>query len=298
MVNQAKTVVVAGGTGGVGAHVVNAFVNKANYTVKILAREDTLKGDSKKAEIEKLKAKGVTIFTTDYSNVAQLTEVLKGADIVVSTLGGPALGQQQINLIKASDAANVKLFVPSEFGIPQGQKEVPFGFFKPKYAAIKAIKESKLNYILMSTGFFIDTTFFDWFGYDVFNARADIVGDGNVKISLTHRADVGKYLVEAVENEKYWNQEVQVATETLTLNEIIKIYEEASGRKFAVTFTTPEVLHKLIKANPEPFAHVVEQFKLVVADGYAVIPKPQNAEFPSVKPITLKEFAAGLFAKK
>jgi uncharacterized protein YbjT (DUF2867 family) len=52
----------------------------------------------------------------DYNDVAALTTALKGTDAIVSTLGFSAL-QLQIPIAQAAQAAGVRLFVPSEFGM-------------------------------------------------------------------------------------------------------------------------------------------------------------------------------------
>lgn len=51
----------------------------------------------------------------ELTDVAGLTKVLHGIDVVVSTLAGPAFGLQP-HLIEAAIAAGVKRIVPSEFG--------------------------------------------------------------------------------------------------------------------------------------------------------------------------------------
>ncbi len=59
---------------------------------------------------------GVALKQVDYTSVAELTEVLKGQDAVVSTLGSFAVGGQT-PLADAALAAGVKRFIPSEFGV-------------------------------------------------------------------------------------------------------------------------------------------------------------------------------------
>src|SRR5690349_14234610 len=71
--------------------------------------------DGKKISIlEDLKSRGAEIIEASPDDVQRLRQLLKGVDIVVSTLGGPSISQQ-FNLISAAACAGVKRFVPSEF---------------------------------------------------------------------------------------------------------------------------------------------------------------------------------------
>jgi len=58
---------------------------------------------------------GVTVKKVDTTSVDALTEVLKGQDAIVSTVG-TAAARSQTTIIDAAIAAHVKRFIPSEFG--------------------------------------------------------------------------------------------------------------------------------------------------------------------------------------
>jgi hypothetical protein len=85
-----------------------------------------------------------------------LVDAFKGVQVVISTVGIVALGQQK-DLARAAKEAGVKLFAPSEYG---GQSHLITHFV---YLAKKEIqdylKEIKLPYTLFYTGVFPDTFF-------------------------------------------------------------------------------------------------------------------------------------------
>lgn len=61
----------------------------------------------------------------------------------------PALGAQQ-DLGKAAKAAGVKLFVPSEFGVPK--EDATEGGFGQKNAVLRRLKDIGLPYTIFHTG--------------------------------------------------------------------------------------------------------------------------------------------------
>jgi len=99
-----KTFAVAGGTGSLGGKIVEELV-AANYTVKVLSR-------SSSSTVPNAQVVGV-----DLEDHKSLTEALKGVDVVINALGQPSLQSDvQVNLAKAAKVANVKLFVPNDWG--------------------------------------------------------------------------------------------------------------------------------------------------------------------------------------
>jgi hypothetical protein len=56
------------------------------------------------------------LLNSDVENPSSLKNVLRGFDVVVSTLSGGGFGAQ-VGLVQAAREAGVKRFVPSEFGI-------------------------------------------------------------------------------------------------------------------------------------------------------------------------------------
>lgn len=106
-------VAVAGASGGLGQLVALALV-KRGVAVKALVRPNT---DSLRTE--KLRNAGVTITPVDLSAVPALTRELTGAICVVSTLQGlrDVIHIAQGKLLKASVAAKVPRFIPSDFSL-------------------------------------------------------------------------------------------------------------------------------------------------------------------------------------
>jgi uncharacterized protein YbjT (DUF2867 family) len=101
---------------------------------------------------KELAAKGARIVPIDYNDAAALTAALKGVDAIVSTLGFAGL-QLQVPIARAARAAGVRLFAPSEFGLPT---ETPGGPWAAKYAIAEEIRALGLPTTLFFTGGFAD----------------------------------------------------------------------------------------------------------------------------------------------
>src|ERR1700722_3286228 len=91
-----KLIVVAGGTGGIGRHIVDGILATKKHTVKVFTRRDP----SASAE---LIAKGVDVVKVDYSDHASLVKELQGVHTIISCLGSidNSFTQSQLNLLDA-----------------------------------------------------------------------------------------------------------------------------------------------------------------------------------------------------
>lgn len=125
-------------------------------------------------------------------------------DVVISTVGQPGLPDQP-TIADAAKAAGVKLFVPSEFGLPTlggvagelGEKEV-FGrylktiglpslrIFVSPFSSRELLNSHSLFF---QTGGFIH--FIPWLtGFDAGDKKFKIKGSGKVKMSFTDLGDI------------------------------------------------------------------------------------------------------------
>ena len=112
MSSSFHTVTIAGGTGDLGYHIAEAFLNDGSYKVKVLRRKP--ENENKNAKL--LASKGAEIVYADYSQHDDLVKALKGTDVLVSVMGIESVYTVQSLFLAAAKEANVKRFIPSEFG--------------------------------------------------------------------------------------------------------------------------------------------------------------------------------------
>lgn len=103
-----KSFAVAG-AGNIGLPIVHALAAQ-NVSVVVLSRPESATKEF---------PPGVQIAKVDFNDVAAISAVLKAhkVDVVLSTIPAPAAAAQK-PLVDASKLAKVKLFAPSEYGMP------------------------------------------------------------------------------------------------------------------------------------------------------------------------------------
>lgn len=89
----------------------------------------------------------------DYSDKESIKGALAGIDVVISTIASVALGLQP-GIAEAAKEAGVKLFIPSEFGVPaEGATE---GVLGAKARVQDQLEAMGVPYALINTGPYAD----------------------------------------------------------------------------------------------------------------------------------------------
>ncbi|KAI3548308.1 hypothetical protein CSPX01_03104 [Colletotrichum filicis] len=256
-----STIVVAGGTRGIGRAIAEAINRKGGYRVKILSRSvsfyyyrpSSANGlDAKliQANPALQEETGIEVIQVDYNSVSELTKVFDDneVDTVISTLFVTSDGSPQVNMIRAAEACvHTRRFIPSVWGIPYSRDQVTerqMTIGQSKLDAVEDLENSSLEYTLYYVGYFLD-----FWGYprvktyqiqniivvDIENNRAAIPGKGGTPVTFTHTLDVAEFVVASLELPK-WERESYVIGENVTWNEFLRIAEEVKGVKFEVTY--------------------------------------------------------------
>jgi len=266
-----KNVAVVGGSGNLGAPVVQALI-EAGFNVTVLSRPDS------KATFPS----NVRVHRTDYSSNTSIAEALKGQDAVVSTIATPALNQQ-VAVIEEAVKAGVKRFIPSEFGINTqkadgGIKKILGGKISLQEKLKKTAAEHKeFSWTGISTGIFFDWGLEHGFGYNLKEKTATVFDSGNEPFTATNLPTIGKAVAAVLKHpEQTANKYIEVASFVTTQNEIVKNLEEATGAKFTIdhrnTAETQKIAdEKLAKGDFSSFRDYLTVY--VYADGKGQSPK-------------------------
>lgn len=120
-----------------------------------------------------------------------LLKAVKGANVIISCLGGTGLGAPQRQLVRAAkQSGDCQLFIPSDFSFPHDS--VPFSsIYDAKRKVHDLLKRSELPYMSVNCGLFPEVVFHPHsnFGFDVSEKRVTIVGDGNQPVCFTMIVD-------------------------------------------------------------------------------------------------------------
>jgi uncharacterized protein YbjT (DUF2867 family) len=174
--------------------------------------------------VDHLAAKGAKGYPYNENDVNSIAEALKGADLVVSTLGMPAItGGVEKRIIEAAAlTGTVKRFVTSNWGA-QLQATNPVTQAK-QYAATYAA-EKGLEHTGFITGTWLEYVVGPFFGFDLEKFSAYVPNGGDFYFSVTSLHDVAKVASYAVHHPSSKNAIVPIAANTLTWNHFLSILE-------------------------------------------------------------------------
>ncbi|KAF0405612.1 NADP-binding protein [Gigaspora margarita] len=257
--DKRKLVVITGATGNIGFNIAKAFLKYGykKYVIKVIrhANSEYLKEEKLKREnrAKKLAEGGANVELVDYNKHDELVKALTGASLVVSALG---IGSRkpcynvQINLLKAILEINerferneerikrIERFVPSEFYvdynyIAKDSKEIiaePFWYtFEDKKGFQEVLEKRKVvkKTEIMKKG----NLYVAWLGFDTTTRDANFYAERDKKVSLTSFADIGRCVVEVLDNNKFVNKAIRVNGIILTLGDVCNKFV-ASYKKF------------------------------------------------------------------
>uniref|UniRef100_A0ACD5TRH7 Uncharacterized protein n=1 Tax=Avena sativa TaxID=4498 RepID=A0ACD5TRH7_AVESA len=112
---ERSRVLVIGGTGHIGKHIVAASVRHGHST-SVLVRDAAPPDPAKAQLLTSFVDSGVALIKGDLFNHESLVKAIKSTDIVISAVGPRQLAEQTRIVTAIKEAGNVKRFLPSEFG--------------------------------------------------------------------------------------------------------------------------------------------------------------------------------------
>ncbi|KAH6838531.1 hypothetical protein B0I37DRAFT_394167 [Chaetomium sp. MPI-CAGE-AT-0009] len=227
-------VAVAGGSGDLGRLITDALLKTGKHEVYITSRK--------------------TDYSSEDSLVEQLTE--RNVQVVICTfiMDCDSASDAQLRLIRAADRCPcVERFIPSEFNVEYdvGDGILPYPEKRFHVAARRALeKTAALEYAYIYPGMFMD-----YFGLprvpsslrplcffvDPENGLAVLPGNGEARMSMTFTTDAARYIALALELNK-WPRVMTTASSTVSLNELVALFEKSLGRKLQVRYQPVEKL--------------------------------------------------------
>jgi uncharacterized protein YbjT (DUF2867 family) len=225
-------VAIAGGTGGVGLHLVEAILESKKHEVIVLSRSQSSPG------FQRL---GVKVYQVSYDSPSALASALCGVHTVISTISGydeKTLAGSQLALLDAALKAGVKRFAPSEFSVhsaPDNAIEV----WRHKWTVVEALRKSGIEYTLFEPGVFTNYLGDGTMGlghlrplkavFDMENCKMTIPGDGSAEVVMTRVEDVGRFVAASLDLET-WPEVSQMRGDRKSLREILRLAEVVRGK--------------------------------------------------------------------
>ncbi|KAJ3977044.1 hypothetical protein EV361DRAFT_968395 [Lentinula raphanica] len=213
------------GAGAIGTHVLRALLKSPHHPKVIVL---TRTGSKKDLPSDLSSA---TFIPVDYTDVAALTTLFKehSVEVVVSTVGTPGYKDAQHALADAAKASgSVKLFVPSEFGVPTegAHANREDNLFAVKDEVAEYLRSIGLPYTRVYTGLFMG--YIPWIvGRDV-DENVHILGKGETPFTTTSEEDIGGFVAHIVTSlpltsPELVNASLRIQSQRLTLRDYARI---------------------------------------------------------------------------
>lgn len=273
---------VAGATGLLGKEICRLLVD-AGKPVRAMARRAS--AQTKVGELERL---GAEVVRGDLKDRQSLSAACRGVRTVISTASSTLSRQEgdtiesvdrdgQKSLIDAARAAGAQHFILVSF--PNMKVEFPLQTAKREVE--KHLKESGLNYTILQPTFFMEVWLSPALGFDAANAEARIYGAGRAPISWISYRDVARFAAASVDNPEAQGAVIELGgPEALSPLEVVRIFEDVTGRKFNVHYIEEEQLEAQKEASEDTLQESFAGLMLGYARGQSVDMRETLRRFP------------------
>ncbi|NTZ63471.1 NmrA family NAD(P)-binding protein [Agrobacterium tumefaciens] len=233
-----KIVVLAGATGHLGNLVARALADKNDTVVRALVRPGSA---AKAAGLAGLGVEVVETAIDGSGDQGALDRAMEGAFSVVSALqGGPdIIVGAQSRLLEAAARAGASRFIPSDFsmnmfGLAEGEN-INLDIRRAFARQADGIR-GRVSVVHVLNGCFIDTrVLFGFLGaINLERGEAYLWGEGNQPMDFTTFADTARFTAEAATDPNPVPAIFNVAGDSLNFHDLVKAYEEGSGKSLTV----------------------------------------------------------------
>src|ERR1700675_4062560 len=258
-------ILVVGATGLLGTRVCERL-RAEGQAVRALVRRT-----SNPDKVNVLKSLGCELATGDLKDPPQIQAVCQGISAVISTASSTLSRQAgdsiesvdlqgQLGLVSAARGAGVRRFVFVSF---RDDPIVQYPLSQAKRSIERAIAD--LDFTSVQASYFMEVWLSPMVGFDYIHGTARIYGAGVKPISWVSYRDVAEFCIAPILRSVAERAVLAVGgPEALTPLEVVKIFEEESGRRFEVE-TIPEanLREQLDSANDsleKSFAKITLQY--------------------------------------
>jgi nucleoside-diphosphate-sugar epimerase len=293
-----KVVLLAGASGRLGGLIARAILAKPDVTLRCLVRPGS---QDKLAGLD-----GIEIVLGDVGpgSEAELEKACAGVYSVVSALqGGPdVIIEGQGRLLVAAMAAGVRRFIPSDFSfdyfkIGEGENlnsdvRRGFAYFADKRAG------SALEVVHVLNGCFLDkNVLFGFLG--LFDLKAGLArqwGDGQGRMNFTTYEDTARFTAEAAVDDTPLPRKFNIAGDTLSFGELVRVYEENTNKKLRVEVAgsiaelDAEIARRRAAEPNNIYAYLPLMYVRGMVSGQGQLDALQNPRYPDIKPTTVAEY--------
>ncbi len=287
-------ILVVGATGSVGSEICRRLIAAGKPTRALVRRT------SDATKVGNLRNMGVQILEGDLKNRATLDTACAGTDVVVSTASATISRQSgdtlqsvdlegQISLVDAAKAAGVKHFIYISAHI---HSDIQFPLQEAKAGVERRVRESGMTWTILQPTMFMEVWLSSLTGFDLVHHRAVVQGTGTNKISFISYKDVAAYAVAVLDNPRARNATLVLGgPEPMNPLQVIMLFEDLMGKKFAVQHVPEQALRQAYTNAPDPMAKTFAGLGLLHARGDAIDMSEVQRNFPEVTLTSVRDYA-------
>ena len=232
---------------------------------------------------------GVELVPGDLRDSRSLEAACRGVHAVISTASIMVSRQPsdtvenvdaggQATLVDAAGAAGVESVQYVSFS---GHIDRAFPFRDAKRAVERHLKQSGLAYTILRPTFLMEVWLSPVAGFDFQNARATIYGRGDHRISWMSFHDVARFAVTFLDHPAARDRTFELGgPEALSPHEVVRIFEEIGGRRFALEHVSEEQLEEQEATAPDSLQRSFAGLQRCYAAGDVVDMRDTLASFP------------------
>ena len=242
---------VVGSTGLLGGEICRRLATSGK-PIRALVRKT-----SDPEKVENLRRLGAEIVYGDLKDRPSIDAACQGASAVISTAtttlsrqSGDTIAsvdrQGQLDLVDAATEAGVAHFVYVSFDTAAFSGTE---LTAAKQAVEDQIKKQGLTHTILRPNVCVDTWLAPALGFDYVNGKVIVYGSGENRISFVTFGDVARFAVHSLTHPALVNTSLYIGgPEALSWNEVVRIFEEVSGRHFEVIRIPEEALRGQLEA--------------------------------------------------
>jgi NADH dehydrogenase len=266
---------VAGATGVLGSEICSQLA-KRGTSVRGLTRPT-----SSATKIAYLRELGVEIADGDLKQPVSLVDACRGVDAVISTVtttvsrqAGDTIRSVDLDgqraLIDAARASGVRHFVYVSVSA-----ETPCPLIDAKREVERHLEQSGLTFTILRACIFMEVWLSPALGFDFPNARAQVFGSGQNPLGWVSVADVARFAAASPTTPGARNVTWNIGgPEALSPHQVIRTFEEVSGRTFDVSHVPVEALEAQRSAATDPLEQSFAALGLAIAAGDVIDMRP------------------------
>lgn len=283
---------IVGATGLLGGEICRLLAARGK-PIRALVRQT-----SSPEKVAMLKGLGAEVVYGDLKIPESLDAACRGARAVISTASSTLSRQQgdsietvdqtgQTNLVDAAERAGVSHFVLISF--PQIPLEFPLQ--SAKRAAEERLRRGRMTYTILQPTLFTEVWLSPALGFDAANAKAQIYGSGQNRISWISFRDVAAFAVAALDNPRAANAVIKLGgPEALSPLEVVQLAEQSAGRAIAVQHVPEEALRGQYQSATDSLQKSFAALMLAYAAGDVIEMGDTLRAFPGQQLRSVREY--------